>query len=31
MVVAHCEDEETIKNNLAKYKKEFGDIRLFIT
>lgn len=25
MVVAHCEDEETIKNNLAKYKKEFGD------
>ncbi|MBQ0739366.1 amidohydrolase family protein, partial [Aquimarina celericrescens] len=25
MVVAHCEDEETIKNNLAKYKEEFGD------
>ncbi|MDR6299455.1 dihydroorotase [Mesonia maritima] len=25
MVVAHCEDEETIQKNLAEYKKEYGD------
>ncbi|WP_121666977.1 dihydroorotase [Mesonia aquimarina] len=25
MVVAHCEDEETIQKNLAAYKEEYGD------
>lgn len=25
VISAHCEDETTIKNNLAKYKAEFGD------
>lgn len=25
LISVHCEDEETIKNNLAKYKEEYGD------
>lgn len=25
LIAVHCEDEETIKNNLAKYKEEYGD------
>ncbi len=25
VISAHCEDEETIKRNLAKYKEEYGD------
>ncbi|MDP3313820.1 dihydroorotase [Lutibacter sp.] len=25
LIAVHCEDEETIKNNLEKYKKEYGD------
>ena len=25
LIAVHCEDETTIKNNLEKYKKEFGD------
>lgn len=25
MIVAHCEDEETIQKNLAEYKEEYGD------
>ncbi|MGO3155074.1 MAG: amidohydrolase family protein, partial [Mesonia sp.] len=25
LIAVHCEDEQTIKDNLAKYKKEFGD------
>ncbi|QWX83239.1 dihydroorotase [Cellulophaga sp. HaHaR_3_176] len=25
VISAHCEDETTIKNNLAKYKEQFGD------
>ncbi|WDO14090.1 dihydroorotase [Flavobacterium sp. WW92] len=25
LIAVHCEDEETIKNNLAKYKQEYGD------
>ena len=24
-ISAHCEDEQTIKNNLAKYKEQYGD------
>ncbi|WP_343623180.1 dihydroorotase [Flavobacterium lindanitolerans] len=25
LIAVHCEDETTIKNNLAKYKEEYGD------
>ena len=25
LIAVHCEDEQTIKDNLAKYKEEFGD------
>src|SRR5690554_7128941 len=25
LIAVHCEDEATIKNNLARYKEEFGD------
>jgi dihydroorotase len=25
LIAVHCEDETTIKNNLAKYKEQFGD------
>lgn len=25
LIAVHCEDEATIKNNLAKYKEEYGD------
>ena len=25
IISVHCEDEETIKNNLARYKKKYGD------
>jgi dihydroorotase len=25
LIAVHCEDETTIKNNLAKYQKEYGD------
>ncbi len=25
LIAVHCEDEQTIKNNLEKYKAEYGD------